>query len=101
MSLNKFSRAVQQVNRTINSTGQATRNTKTLGRELSTLKPFKSKGAKQSQTVQEEQGWKCVCGTENQSKFCGNCGQKQAMCPDCDKPVTSKFCPDCGKAVDR
>ncbi|MBQ1555463.1 MAG: SPFH domain-containing protein [Clostridia bacterium] len=56
-------------------------------------------------------GWMCACGTENQGKFCMNCGKpKPAGAPlyRCDKcgwqPADPyhppKFCPECGDPFD-
>ncbi len=57
------------------------------------------------------QGWTCQCGTQNQGKFCMNCGKpKPAGAPlyRCDKcgwqPADPyhppKFCPECGDPFD-
>ncbi|MBQ7718562.1 MAG: SPFH domain-containing protein [Clostridia bacterium] len=56
-------------------------------------------------------GWKCVCGAENQGNFCTNCGAKRPAdaplyrCDKCgwrpqDPKNPPKFCPDCGDPFD-
>ena len=48
--------------------------------------------------------WKCVCGTSNTAKFCGNCGKaapKEISCTNCGwkrtlENSTMKFCGECG-----
>ncbi len=46
-------------------------------------------------------GWKCECGTENQGKFCMNCGKPKPEengwnCPQCGTTNQGKFCMNCG-----
>lgn len=52
-------------------------------------------------------GWRCDCGTENQGKFCMNCGKPRPVraplyrCDKCgwqpaDPYNPPKFCPECG-----
>lgn len=44
--------------------------------------------------------WRCVCGTENSTNFCPECGMKAPVKPwkcSCGRECISNFCPDCGK----
>ncbi len=48
------------------------------------------------------ESWVCsVCGSENTTNFCGNCGAKKPSgewtCPDCRHVNTTNFCANCGK----
>ncbi len=48
------------------------------------------------------ESWVCsVCGTENTTNFCGNCGAKKPSgewtCPDCGHLNTTNFCSNCGR----
>ena len=43
--------------------------------------------------------WRCVCGKENDTRFCPECGAKAPVKPwkcSCGKDCTTNFCPDCG-----
>ena len=43
--------------------------------------------------------WRCVCGTENSTNFCPECGMKAPVKPwkcSCGRECASNFCPDCG-----
>ena len=50
-------------------------------------------------------GWTCACGTVNQGKFCGNCGQPKPepkpqngwTCSCGHSGNTGKFCSECGQ----
>lgn len=46
-------------------------------------------------------GWKCECGTENNGKFCMNCGKPQPVSDswtcECGTQNQGKFCMNCGK----
>ncbi len=65
-------------------------------------------GAEQQQQRAAEQGaqsapaantWKCVCGAENNGKFCVECGNPKpagAWRCACGAENTGKFCPECG-----
>ncbi len=70
---------------------------------------FQSQAPEASQASAKEsiEGWRCSCGSINQSKFCANCGQKKPAgaplykCDKCgyvpeDPHNPPKFCPECG-----
>lgn len=43
--------------------------------------------------------WRCVCGVENNTNFCPECGAKAPAKPwkcSCGRDCTTNFCPDCG-----
>lgn len=47
-------------------------------------------------------GWTCQCGSENQGKFCAECGSPKPAagpwtCGACGSANTGKFCSECGK----
>lgn len=49
--------------------------------------------------------WKCGCGTENNNKFCMNCGSPRPEAPEgwtcaCGCVNKGKFCPECGDVFD-
>ena len=54
----------------------------------------------QNQQVNVSSGWKCECGTENNSKFCMNCGKPQPQANgwtcSCGTVNQGKFCQNCG-----
>lgn len=61
---------------------------------------------------QQQNGWKCACGTVNTGNFCTNCGAKKPdasatfKCSKCGwTPKSSenapKFCPECGSPFER
>jgi len=45
--------------------------------------------------------WVCECGTENVTKFCGECGKPKPstewVCASCGTTNMTKFCGECGK----
>ncbi len=46
--------------------------------------------------------WTCKCGTQNNGRFCSNCGSPKPSAGDtwrcdCGAECTGKFCPECGK----
>lgn len=45
--------------------------------------------------------WVCECGTENLTKFCGECGKPKPgnewVCASCGAVNVTKFCGECGK----
>lgn len=48
--------------------------------------------------------WKCECGTENEGKFCRECGKQKVQDKFCDKcgaqvSQNAKFCPECGTKI--
>ena len=53
----------------------------------------------------EKEEWKCTtCGTINNGKFCGNCGNPKTnkkQCPKCKtmNEPTDKFCSECGEKL--
>ena len=54
----------------------------------------------QNQQVNVSSGWKCECGTENNGKFCMNCGKPQPQANgwtcSCGTVNQGKFCQNCG-----
>jgi membrane protease subunit (stomatin/prohibitin family) len=43
--------------------------------------------------------WRCICGQENSTNFCPECGMKAPVKPwkcSCGRDCTTNFCPDCG-----
>ena len=43
--------------------------------------------------------WRCVCGMENNTNFCPECGTKAPVKPwkcSCGRDCGTNFCPDCG-----
>ena len=43
--------------------------------------------------------WLCLCGMENSTNFCPECGAKAPPKPwkcSCGKDCNTNFCPDCG-----
>lgn len=47
--------------------------------------------------------WTCECGTQNEGKFCHNCGKPKAKtCKKCGVvlPKDAKFCSNCGEKVE-
>ena len=43
--------------------------------------------------------WRCVCGIENDTRFCPECGAKAPIKPwkcSCGKDCGTNYCPDCG-----
>ena len=72
-----------------------------------------SMGGRQSQqqNAENENSWKCSCGSINTTRFCPSCGLEKpehvgrSFCPECgfdlsDK-VSSRFCPNCGTALNK
>ena len=57
----------------------------------------------QNNKPEPQEKWKCSCGTENDGKFCKECGKpKERRCPKCgtiNEPDT-KFCKECGQKLD-
>ena len=61
---------------------------------------------KQEEKVEapKKENWKCVCGAENNGKFCSECGTKKledGVCPNCKSKVEEddKFCAECGQKL--
>lgn len=49
------------------------------------------------------EAWTCECGTQNEGKFCHNCGKPKAKtCQKCGValPKDAKFCSNCGEKVE-
>ena len=43
--------------------------------------------------------WRCICGMENCTNFCPECGTKAPVRPwkcSCGRDCGTNFCPDCG-----
>lgn len=55
----------------------------------------------QAPSAPKAAGWKCECGTENNGKFCMNCGKPQPVSDswtcECGTQNQGKFCMNCGK----
>lgn len=67
----------------------------------------KKEEAKVEEPVKSEEpkteAWICECGTQNQGKFCHNCGKPKAKkCKKCGValPKDAKFCSNCGEKVE-
>lgn len=48
--------------------------------------------------------WNCDCGTQNEGKYCHNCGKPKAqICKKCGVvlPKDAKFCSNCGERVEK
>ena len=58
--------------------------------------------AGQQKTATEAAGWVCICGAQNDGKFCSECGKAKpaddAWQCVCGATNRSKFCSECGKA---
>lgn len=51
----------------------------------------------------ENEKWNCECGTQNEGRFCYNCGKpRPKMCKNCKANLAedAKFCSNCGKKVE-
>lgn len=64
---------------------------------------FRMAAENRSAPVWKDGKWQCVCGRNNDTKFCPDCGAKAPVKPwkcTCGKVCDTNFCPDCGtKAV--
>lgn len=68
--------------------------------------PVQQAPAQQAAPAQASGSWRCECGTDNQGKFCMNCGKPRptaaaVKCTKCgwqpsDPQNPPKFCPECG-----
>ena len=57
-------------------------------------------GQEAPQAPQAPAGWTCVCGQQNQGKFCSNCGKpapKTEWTCSCGQVNSGNFCSNCGK----
>ncbi len=50
----------------------------------------------------EDDEWRCVCGTVNDSNYCSSCGKPKPegvkwFCPNCGTENYGNFCKNCGK----
>ena len=56
-----------------------------------------------------EDAWKCECGSINTTKYCPQCGKEKPgsiICPSCGynlpgKLNNAKFCPNCGAPLEK
>lgn len=73
------------------------------GGGFSAAQGFYQAGVQQQAQQQSQAGWSCSCGsTNNQGKFCANCGspapaQTSWFCTECGTQNSGNFCANCGK----
>lgn len=73
------------------------------GGGFSAAQGFYQAGVQQQAQQQSQAGWNCSCGsTNNQGKFCANCGspapaQTSWFCTECGTQNSGNFCANCGK----
>ena len=91
MPFNNLNKTLKTINRTVNTANRTQRLVNNVNNSARREQRARDRDAIENTII-----WKCECGTQNQTNFCGECGKPPVICAQCNAIISTKFCPDCG-----